>query len=279
MNAIEIKGLTKTYPGFTLGPLDLAVPGGSVVGLIGENGAGKSTTIRLLLDLIRPESGEISILGRPVTDLSALKEEIGIVLDEPGLPAALTARQIGRVLRDAYRNWDESAWEENLRRFSIPADKKFAELSNGTKMKLSLSAALSHRARLLILDEATNGLDPVMRDEVVDILMEFTRDEEHSILISSHIVSDLEKLCDYIAFLHKGKLIVFEEKDVLSGEYGLFHGTASELAALPAEALLHRVDTPYGVTAAVRRDAVPTGTELSPISIEELFVMMAKEMN
>ena len=279
MNAIEIKGLTKTYPGFTLGPLDLAVPGGSVVGLIGENGAGKSTTIRLLLDLTRPESGEISILGRPVSELPALKEEIGIVLDEPGLPAALTARQIGRVLRDAYRNWDESAWEENLRRFSIPADKKFAELSNGTKMKLSLSAALSHRARLLILDEATNGLDPVMRDEVVDILMEFTRDEEHSILISSHIVSDLEKLCDYIAFLHKGKLIVFEEKDVLSGEYGLFHGTASELAALPAEALLHRVDTPYGVTAAVRRDAVPSGMELSPISIEELFVMMAKEMN
>ena len=279
MNAIEIKGLTKTYPGFTLGPLDLAVPGGSVVGLIGENGAGKSTTIRLLLDLTRPESGVISILGRPVSELPALKEEIGIVLDEPGLPAALTARQIGRVLRDAYRNWDESAWEENLRRFSIPADKKFAELSNGTKMKLSLSAALSHRARLLILDEATNGLDPVMRDEVVDILMEFTRDEEHSILISSHIVSDLEKLCDYIAFLHKGKLIVFEEKDVLSGEYGLFHGTASELAALPAEALLHRVDTPYGVTAAVRRDAVPSGMELSPISIEELFVMMAKEMN
>ena len=278
MNAIKIKGLTKTYPGFTLGPLDLVVPGGSVVGLIGENGAGKSTTIRLLLDLTRPEIGEISLLGRPVSELPTLKEEIGIVLDEPGLPAALTARQIGRVLRDAYRNWDESAWEENLRRFSIPADKKFAELSNGTKMKLSLSAALSHRARLLILDEATNGLDPVMRDEVVDILMEFTRDEEHSILISSHIVSDLEKLCDYIAFLHKGKLIVFEEKDVLSGEYGLFHGTASELAALPAEALLHRVDTPYGVTAAVRRDAVPSGMELSPISIEELFVMMAKEM-
>ena len=278
MNAIEIKVLTKTYPGFTLGPLDLAVPGGSVVGLIGENGAGKRTTIRLLLDLTRPESGEISILGRPVSELPALKEEIGIVLDEPGLPAALTARQIGRVMRDAYRNWDKSAWEENLRRFSIPTDKKFAEFSNGTKMKLSLSAALSHRARLLILDEATNGLDPVMRDEVVDILMEFTRDEEHSILISSHIVSDLEKLCDYIAFLHKGKLIVFEEKDVLSGEYGLFRGTAAELAALPAEALLHRVDTPYGVTAAVRRDAVPSGMELSPISIEELFVMMAKEM-
>lgn len=278
MNAIEVKGLTKTYPGFTLGPLDLAVPGGSVVGLIGENGAGKSTTIRLLLDLIRPEGGEISILGRPVSELPAMKEEIGIVLDEPGLPAALTARQIGRVLRDAYKSWDERAWEENLRRFSIPAEKKFAEFSNGTKMKLSLAAALSHNARLLILDEATNGLDPVMRDEVVDILMEFTRDEDHSILISSHIVSDLEKLCDYIAFLHQGQLIVFEEKDVLAGEYGLFHGTAAELAALPAEAVLHRVESAYGVTAAVRRDAVATGTELSPVSVEELFVMMAKEM-
>ncbi|MBR6114653.1 MAG: ABC transporter ATP-binding protein [Oscillospiraceae bacterium] len=278
MNAIEIKGLTKRYPGFTLDHVDLTVPGGCVVGLIGENGAGKTTLIRLLLDLIRPDSGEISVLGRPTAELAAVKEELGIVLDEPGLPAALNARQLGKMLRDAYRSWDESAWEDCLRRFSIPADRKFAELSNGTKMKLSLAAALSHNARLLILDEATSGLDPVVRDEVVDILMEFTRDEGHSILISSHIVSDLEKLCDYIAFLHKGKLIVFEEKDVLASEYGLFRGTAEELAALPAEAVLHRVETPYGVTAAVRRDAAAAGTALSPVSIEELFVMMAKEM-
>ena len=278
MNAIEIRGLTKTYPGFTLDHLTMDVPGGSIVGLVGENGAGKSTTIRLLLDLIRPDSGEITVLGRPVTALAETKNEIGVVLDEPGFPSMLNARQIGTLLRAAYTEWDTQAWEEYLRRFSVPTNKKFSELSNGTKMKLSLAAALSHKARLLILDEATNGLDPVVRDEVVDILMEFTRDEEHSILISSHIVSDLERLCDYIAFLHRGKLIVFEEKDVLAGEYGLFHGTAEEFAALGTPVVLHKTETPYGVTAAVRRDSVHAGTELSNVGIEELFVMMAKEM-
>ncbi len=278
MNAIEIRDLTKSYPGFTLDHLNMNVPSGSVVGLIGENGAGKSTTIRLLLDLIRPDSGEISLLGRPVRELAAVKNDVGVVLDEPGLPSSLNARQIGRVLRDAFSRWDQDAFEDYLRRFAVPTDKKFSDLSNGTKRKLSLAAALSHGAKLLILDEAANGLDPVVRDEVVELLMEFTRDEEHSILISSHIVSDLEKLCDYIAFLHRGRLIVFEEKDVLTEEYGLFHGRAEELSALDPAAVLHRIETPYGVNAAVRRSAAPAGMALSPIGIEELFVMMAKEM-
>lgn len=277
MNAIEISGLTKKYPGFTLDNISFTVPGGCIVGLIGENGAGKSTTIRLLMDLIRPDSGQIRLLGR--TADAALKNDIGVVLDEPGLPAYLNAKQIGRVLADAYTAWDRSAWEDLLRRFAIPADKKFSELSNGTKMKLSLAAALSHNAKLLILDEATNGLDPVVRDEVVDILMEFTRDEEHSILISSHIVSDLERLCDYIAFLHKGKLIVFEEKDALAAEYGVFRGTEEEFAALGGAEVLHKTQTPYGVTAVVRRESVSGGAELSPVGIEELFVMMVKEMD
>lgn len=278
MKAIEIRDLTKSYPGFTLDHLNMNVPSGSVVGLIGENGAGKSTTIRLLLDLIRPDSGEISLLGCPVRDLAAVKNDVGVVLDEPGLPSYLNARQIGRVLRDAFSRWDQDAFEDYLRRFAVPTDKKFSDLSNGTKRKLSLAAALSHGAKLLILDEAANGLDPVVRDEVVELLMEFTRDEEHSILISSHIVSDLEKLCDYIAFLHRGRLIVFEEKDVLTEEYGLFHGRAEELSALDPAAVLHRIETPYGVNAAVLRRAAPAGMALSPIGIEELFVMMAKEM-
>ena len=278
MNAIEIRDLTKTYPGFTLDRLTMDVPGGSVVGLIGENGAGKSTTIRMLLDLIRPDSGSAVILGRPAKDLADVKNDIGVVLDEPGLPSMLNAVQIGRIMRDAFTGWDLGGYEALLRRFSIPEDRKYSQMSNGTKMKLSLAAALSHNAKLLILDEPTNGLDPVVRDEVVDMLMEFTRDEEHSILISSHIVSDLEKLCDYIAFLHRGKLIVFEEKDVLAGEYGLFHGSEAELSRMDPAAILHRSVTAYGVTAAVRRSAVSSETQLSPIGIEELFVMMAKEM-
>ena len=280
MNAIEIRGLTKKYPGFTLDNVSFTVPGGCIVGLVGENGAGKSTTIRLLLDLIQPDSGSVELLGAaPGKAAPAWKNDVGVVLDDPGLPAYLNARQIGRVFRDAFTGWDEKAWEDLLRRFAIPADKKYSELSNGTKMKLALAAALSHNAKLLVLDEATNGLDPVVRDEVVDILMEFTRDEEHSILISSHIVSDLEKLCDYIAFLHKGKLIVFEEKDVLAEEYGIFRGTAEEFAALGAADVLRKTETPYGVTAAVKRSSVSGGAELSPVGIEELFVMMAKEMD
>lgn len=278
MNAIEIRDLTKTYPGFTLDRLTMDVPGGSVVGLIGENGAGKSTTIRLLLDLIRPDSGSATILGRPAGALADVKNDVGVVLDEPGLPSMLNAVQIGRIMQDAFTGWDPGGYEALLHRFSIPANRKYTEMSNGTKMKLSLAVALSHHAKLLILDEPTNGLDPVVRDEVVDMLMEFTRDEEHSILISSHIVSDLEKLCDYIAFLHRGKLIVFEEKDVLAGEYGLFHGSEEELSRIDPAAILHRSVTAYGVTAAVRRSTVSSETQLSPVGIEELFVMMAKEM-
>ncbi len=150
------------------------------------------------------------------------------------------------------------------------------EMSNGTKMKLGLAIALSHDAKLLILDEATNGLDPVARDDVNGILMEFTRDENHSILISSHIVGDLEKLCDYIAFLHKGKLLLCEEKDVLASEYVIVRGTKEELAEVPSSAVLHKETTPYSAAAIARRDAVPEGMAVSPVSIEELFVSMVK---
>lgn len=273
MNAIELKGLKKSFPDFTLGPVDLAVPEGTILGLIGENGAGKSTTIKLMLGLLRTDGGSITILGQDAKKLD--KNEIGVVLDEPGFPTLLNAREIRSFLKDIYRHWDDAAWQDYMRRFELPQEKKFSDFSKGMKMKLAIAAAMSHHARLLILDEPTSGLDPVVRDEVVTILSEFTREPEHSILLSSHIVSDLEKLCDYIAFLHKGQLLLNEEKDALYEEYGLLRCDLETLRALDPAAVIGKKETPYGAEVILRREAAGN-LALSPIGIEELFVFMVK---
>ena len=175
MNALELRGLTKHYKDFTLGPLDLTLPGGTICGLIGENGAGKSTTIRLILDMVQRDGGTVTILGRDSRTASVrTKEEIGVVLDEVGISACLTARQVGKIMQGIYRSWDEAVFSDYLTRLAVPADKKFKDFSRGMKMKLGIAVALSHHPRLLILDEATSGLDPVVRDEVMDIFNEFT---------------------------------------------------------------------------------------------------------
>ena len=278
MNAIEIKNLTKSFPGFTLNNLNLTLPGGCMLGLIGENGAGKSTTIKLILDIIHKDSGSITILGRDNTEnIRLTKEEVGVVMDEIGLPECLTAKQIGNVMAHTFRNWDTSTYQALVQRMDLPEKKPFKDYSRGMKMKLGIAIALSHHCKLLLLDEPTSGLDPVVRDDVVEMLSEFTRDEGHSILISSHIVSDLEKLCDYIAFLHKGKLLLWEEKDVLLAEYGVIHCTAEQLQSIAPEAIKHKKESPYGVEALVLRSRVPSDLHISPISIEELFVYMVKE--
>ena len=273
MNAIELRGLKKSFPDFTLGPVDLAVPEGTILGLIGENGAGKSTTIKLMLGLLRTDGGSITILGQDAKKLD--KNEIGVVLDEPGFPSLLNAKEIRSFLKDIYRNWDDAAWRDYMRRFELPQEKKFSEFSKGMKMKLAIAAAMSHHARLLILDEPTSGLDPVVRDEVVGILSEFTREPDHSVLLSSHIVSDLEKLCDYIAFLHKGQLLLNEEKDALYEEYGLLRCDLETLRTLDPNAIIGKKETPYGAEVILRREAAGNLT-LSPIGIEELFVFMVK---
>lgn len=275
MNALEIRGLTKHFADFTLDNLNLILPGGCILGLIGENGAGKSTTIRLILGMLRADSGTVTILGQDSRENPVLtKQDIGVVLDEVGIPECMTPKQVGKVMANVFLHWNAETYQGLLARFSLPENKKFKEFSKGMKMKLGLAVALSHEAKLLILDEATGGLDPVVRDEVVDMLAEFTRDETHAILISSHIVSDLEKLCDYVAFLHKGKLLLCEEKDLLLSEYGILHCKPEEL---PEEGILHKKQNAYGVEAIVRRDAVKPETALSPISMEELFVFMSKE--
>lgn len=278
MNVLEIRNLTKSYPGFTLDNLNLVLPSGCIMGLIGENGAGKSTTIKLILDMIHKDSGSITIFGKDNGDgIELTKEDIGIVMDEVGIPECLTVREVGNVMKHTFQNWDEVEYARLVQKLALPDKKQFKEFSRGMKMKLGIAIALSHHAKLLILDEATSGLDPVVRDEVVEMFHDFTRDESHSILISSHIVSDLEKLCDYIAFLHKGKLLLFEEKDQLLSEYGLIHCTADELQSLPADAVKYKKENAYGVEAMVLRNALSSGIGVSPISIEELFVFMVKE--
>lgn len=275
MNALEIRGLTKRRGDFALQGLDLTLPAGCIMGLIGENGAGKSTTIRLILNGLRRDGGTIAVYGKDNRAMTALdREDIGVVLDEVGLPEYLTAAQIGCMMAGIFTRWQPEVYRDYLRRLALPEDKPFKDFSRGMRMRLGLAAALSHQPKLLLLDEATSGLDPVVRDDILTILSDFTRDEEHAVLISSHIVSDLEKICDYIAFLHGGRLLLCEEKDRLTEEYGILRGTTEGIE--PAAVCGQRA-TPYGTEYLLRRSAVPAGVPLGQVNIEDLFVFMAKE--
>lgn len=277
-NAIETRELTKSFKGFTLDRLSLVLPSGCILGLIGENGAGKTTAIKLLLGILKADSGSASVLGQDISgDMGLVKEEIGVVLDEPGLPEKLTVKQLGNIMPNIYKSWSREDFSAYIRRLDLPEDKPYKDFSRGMKMKLGLALALSHKPRLLLLDEATSGLDPVVRDDVTDLLLDFTRDEGHSVLISSHIVSDLEKVCDYIAFLHKGKLMLLEEKDGLLSEYGLLQCSKEEAETIEPSAIIGRRDNPYGCRLIVRADALPRGAKTENISIEELFIFMVKE--
>ena len=276
MNALEIKNVSKSFSGFYLDNISLTLPSGCIMGLIGENGAGKSTTIKLILDMLHKDSGTITILGKDnENNISLIKEDIGVVMDEVGIPECLTAKQAGKVMKHTFRNWDEREYNRLLQKLSLPDNKPFKDFSRGMKMKLGIAIAMSHGAKLLLLDEPTSGLDPVVRDEVVEMFYDFTRDENHSILISSHIVSDLERLCDYVAFLHKGKLLLCEEKDDLLSKYGIIHCTTEQLP--DTGKIKYKKETPYGAEIIILRKDAPEGFKLSPISIEELFVFMVKE--
>lgn len=278
MNALEITNLTKHFPGFTLDNVSLTLPSGCIMGLIGENGAGKSTTIRLILDILHADGGEIRVLGRDSRECAKLtKEEVGVVPDEIGFPDCMTARQIARMLRATFANWDDAEFARLMKKLALPEDKPFKDFSRGMKMKLGIAAAMSHGSKLLLLDEPTSGLDPVARDEVVELYYDFTRDETHSVLISSHIVSDLERLCDYVAFLHKGKLLLCEEKDRLLDEYCIVRCALDELDAFNTASVKYKKETPYGAELILPREDVPHGFTSSKVSIEELFVVMAKE--
>ena len=277
MNALELNHVNIRLDDFTIQDLTIALPQGTVMGLVGENGAGKSTTIRMLLGSLKPDSGTIQVLGQSQDkDFDRVKEDLGVVLDEPCFPECLNAKNVNNVMARTYRNWNRDQFYDYLRRFELPEDKAFKDYSRGMKMKLAIAVALSHDAKLLLLDEATSGLDPVVRDEILDIFFEFTRDEAHSILLSSHIVSDLEKVCDYIAFLHKGRLLVCQEKELLLERFGLVHCSREQLPDL-GPAVRGKKETPYGVDALVERDEVPRHMQVSPVGVEDLFIYLTKE--
>lgn len=282
-NALELRHVSRRLGDFELRDVNLILPKGCILGLVGENGAGKSTTIRLLTGELRPDSGTVSVLdaepGGP--DFRAVKERLGVVLDDAWFPEILNARQVGTMMAMTYESWDAELYESYLARFALPREKNFKDYSRGMRMKLAIAAALAHRPEVLLLDEATAGLDPIVRDEVLEIFREFSEAEDHAILISSHILSDLEKLCDYIAFLHQGKLLFCQEKDRLLETYGLFVGTRQQAEELAEDAVLAREDSGFGgVRAIVRRDAVPACLPLEKPTVEDIILaMVRKEQN
>lgn len=213
MDAIlQVENLSKQYTGFTLDNVSFSIPKGTIMGLIGENGAGKSTTINAILDLIKKDGGTVTFWGQQLSSSKQLKEDIGVVFDGINFYDTLTPAKVGKISAAAYKQWDEYLYQDFLKRFQLPADKEIKTLSKGMKMKLCIAVALSHKPKLLILDEATSGLDPVMRDDILDVFLEFVQDENHSILMSSHITTDLEKVADYITFIHQGKVLFAKQK-------------------------------------------------------------------
>lgn len=218
--ALELNNVSKQYKDFNLDNVSFKVPQGSIVGLIGENGAGKSTTINTILGLIKKDGGTINMLGKKDFD-AACRENIGVVFDGNNYPDMLTPKQLGKVFKNIYSSWNRKKYEELLKKFNLPSDKKIKQFSKGMKMKYAVSVAFSHNSKLLILDEATSGLDPIMRDEILDMFLDFIQDDENSILVSSHITSDLEKVADYIVFIHDGKIVFSKPKDELLENYGI----------------------------------------------------------
>lgn len=279
-NALEIQGLSKKYTQFTLQDVSFAVPCGCVMGLIGENGAGKTTTIKAILNLLHRDAGEIHVFGMDtIAEERAVKEQIGVVLEDGNFPQFFTAAQADGFMARAYKNWDKDAFYRYLSRFGIETNKKIKDYSKGMRMKLSIAAALSHHARLLILDEPTSGLDPVVRDEVLDLFWEFLQDDDHSVLMSTHITSDLDKIADYITFIHEGRVLFSEPRDELLETYGVLKCTSAQLDALDPKAVRASRRGAFGAEALVRRGMVPQGWPVESVNIEQIMLFCTKGEN
>ena len=282
MNALEISHLTKDYGTFKLDDVSLTVPGGTIMGLIGENGAGKSTTIKCILDLVRPDSGTISVFGLdPRKDEKTVKAQIGVVLDESLFHESLTPAQVGKSLRRIYPHWDQGCYESYLKKFDLPEKATVKTFSRGMKMKLSLAAAFAAKPKLLLLDEATSGLDPVVRDEILDEFLEFIQDEDHAVLISSHITSDLEKAADYVTYLHKGKVVLTGAKDELLDTYGKLVCGRADLDRVDRD-LLGGVRVSQFSCEALVKDRHAFARQypdllLEPVTLDEIMVLTGKE--
>ena len=285
-NAIEIKDLTKRYDGFTLDHVSFNVPRGSIMGFIGQNGAGKTTTIHSILNVIRKDEGEIKIFGLDhVAHEIEVKEQMAAVFDELPFPEDLNAKVLSRVLAGIYKEWDDQRFQSYLERFQLPYKKKFSKFSKGMKMKLQLASALSHNAKLLVMDEATTGLDPVVRNEFLDLFLEFIQEENHSILMSSHITSDLEKVADYVTFIDRGKILITGMKDEILDNHGVIKCSKADFAQIDPKDYIAARLTDFGAEVMVsdRRLAAKNygGLVLDKTTLEEimLFYVNAQRNN
>lgn len=241
-NVIELKNVVKDYGDFKLDHISFAVPEGSVCGFIGQNGAGKTTTINLILDIINRDEGEINLFGKPVDkDHAYVREDVGVVFDEMGFHEFMTAKDINIMMKNIYKNWDEVAFFDYLKKFSLPSKKKCGAFSRGMRMKLQIAAAMSHKAKLLIMDEPTSGLDPIVRNEMIGIFRDFVVEEDHTILLSSHITGDLEKIADEVVFIDGGKIVFSGNKDEILEKHGILKCKKEE-ASKVSEALIVGVE-------------------------------------
>lgn len=238
-NVIELKNVSKDYGDFKLDNISFEVPEGCVCGFIGQNGAGKTTTIQLILDTIARDSGEITLFGKSIDgDSASLREDIGLVFDEMGFHEFLTAKQINTIMKNVYKNWDEAMYFDYLKRFSLPSKKACGSFSRGMRMKLQIATALSHGAKLLIMDEPTSGLDPIVRNEMLQIFREYVVKEDHTILLSSHITGDLEKLADEVVFIDGGRIVIKGNKDAILEKHGIIKCKKEELAGIDKELIV-----------------------------------------
>ena len=276
-NAIEISNLRKCYDGFTLDDISFNVPKGSIMGFIGQNGAGKSTTIRAILNITKTDGGSIKLLGMDhIRDEAQIKEQIAAVFDESPFHDSFKAKQLNILFRGLYQSWDEQKFYGYLERFQLPRNKKLGEFSKGMKMKMQIATALSHGAKLLVMDEPTTGLDPVVRNEILDIFREFLNDEDNSILLSSHITSDLDKIADCVTFIDRGKLLLTGNKDEILESHGLMKCSKEEYREIDPEDIVSARINEYSVDIMVSdRDKMSrkySGILIEKTNLEEIML-------
>ncbi|MBQ4232508.1 MAG: ABC transporter ATP-binding protein [Lachnospiraceae bacterium] len=283
-NAIEIRGLTKKYDGFTLDNISFDVPKGSIMGFIGQNGAGKTTTINSILNVIRWDSGEIKLLGCDMPqDETKAKEQISAIFDVLPFNEDMSAYHLNKVMRGIWKEWNPEVFAEYLDRFNLPVKKKFAKFSKGMKMKLQIAAGLSHNAKLLIMDEATTGLDPVVRNEILDIFLEYLQDESNSILMSSHITSDLEKIADRVTFIDNGRVLLTGIKDEILDNHGMVKCSKKDFKDFLREDYISARVTDFGVEMLVddRSNIAKkySGAVIDKVSLEEIMLFYVNRNN
>lgn len=274
---LSIKNYAKHYKNFDIEDISFDIPDGMVVGLIGENGAGKSTIIKSILGAVHPDGGNILFNGREILKVGKKeRQQISFVLDDTGLPMELNLAMLDNVLTCIYDKWDSSKFRELVRQFALPEKKLFKDFSKGMKMKAAIAVALSYDSTILILDEPTSGLDPVVRDEILEMIYNYNKDGNRAVLLSSHITSDLEKICDYIVYIHDGKIIFNEEKDVLLNKYAVYSIDEKKLGELDGDAFVRIIRREYGMEVLAEKDKMPHDFEYKPVTLDDIMLFYSK---